>query len=296
MFNTLFSALENTRSSISKAFNKLKSGSMSQEEIENIEEKLLLADIGYDNVESIIEIIKKFKAGDFLSEVKTYLINELPKLHNPIILDTKPVVVMVVGVNGTGKTTSVAKLAKMYKDMGNSVTLVAADTYRAAAVEQLKVWSKRANVDLVCNENSNEPSSVLFDGLSVSKKNNSDIVIVDTAGRLHTYKNLMSELEKMHRITMKRFPEFSIKNIITIDSLLGQNSIVQAKEFNKHVPIDGAILTKLDGTAKGGIIFSLHKEIGIPVQFIGIGEELSDIEAFDPEKYVNGLIGVESSN
>ena len=296
MFNTLFSALENTRSSISKAFNRLKRGTMSQEEIENIEEKLLLADIGYDTVESIIEIIKKFKAGDFLSEVKTYLINELPKLHDPTILDTKPVVVMVVGVNGTGKTTSVAKLAKMYKDMGNFVTLVAADTYRAAAVEQLKVWSKRANVDLVCNENSNEPSSVLFDGLSVSKKNNSDIIIVDTAGRLHTYKNLMSELEKMHRITMKRFPEFSIKNIITIDSLLGQNSIVQAKEFNKHVPIDGAILTKLDGTAKGGIIFSLHKEIGIPVQFIGIGEELSDIEAFDPEKYVNGLIGVESSN
>ena len=294
MFNTLFSALENTRSSISKAFNKLKSGSMSQEEIENIEEKLLLADIGYDTVESIIEIIKKFKAGDFLFEVKKYLINELPKLHDPTILSTKPLVVMVVGVNGTGKTTSVAKLAKMYKDMGNSVTLVAADTYRAAAVEQLKVWSKRANVDLVCNENSNEPSSVLFDGLSVSKKNNSDIVIVDTAGRLHTYKNLMSELEKMHRITMKRFPEYLIKNIITIDSLLGQNSIVQAKEFNKHVPIDGAILTKLDGTAKGGIIFSLHKEIGIPVQFIGVGEELSDFEVFDPEKYVNGLIGVDS--
>ena len=296
MFNKLFSALENTRSSISKAFNRLKSGTMSQEEIENIEEKLLLADIGYDTVESIIEIIKKFKAGDFLSEVKTYLINELPKLHDPIILDTKPIVVMVVGVNGTGKTTSVAKLAKMYKDMGNSVTLVAADTYRAAAVEQLKVWSKRANVDLVCNENSNEPSSVLFDGLSVSKKNNSDIIIVDTAGRLHTYKNLMSELEKMHRITMKRFPEFSIKNIITIDSLLGQNSIVQAKEFNKHVPIDGAILTKLDGTAKGGIIFSLFKELGIPVQFIGVGEELSDLELFDREKYVNGLIGVESGN
>ena len=294
MFNTLFSALENTRSSISKAFNRLKRGTMSQEEIENIEEKLLLADIGYNTVESIIEIIKKFKAGDFLSEVKTYLINELPKLHDPIILDTKPVVVMVVGVNGTGKTTSVAKLAKMYKDMGNFVTLVAADTYRAAAVKQLKVWSKRANVDLVCNENSSEPSSVLFDGLSVSKKNNSDIIIVDTAGRLHTYKNLMSELEKMHRITMKRFPEFSIKNIITIDSLLGQNSIVQAKEFNKHVPIDGAILTKLDGTAKGGIIFSLHKEIGIPVQFIGVGEELSDFEVFDPEKYVNGLIGEDS--
>ena len=218
MFNTLFSALENTRSSISKAFNKLKSGSMSQEEIENIEEKLLLADIGYDTVESIIEIIKKFKAGDFLFEVKKYLINELPKLHDPTILSKKPVVVMVVGVNGTGKTTSVAKLAKMYKDMGNSVTLVAADTYRAAAVEQLKVGQKEQMLILYAMKilmNLHQFFLMVFQ----FQKNNSDIVIVDTAGRLHTYKNLMSELEKMHRITMKRFPEYLIKNIITIDSL-----------------------------------------------------------------------------
>ena len=202
---------------------------------------------------------------------------------------------MVVGVNGTGKTTTVAKLAKLYKDMGNSVTLIAADTYRAAAVEQLRIWSNRAGVELVCNEDAKEPSAVLFDGLKSAKSDDSDVVIVDTAGRLHTYKNLMGELEKMHRISRDRFPEFFIKNIITIDSLLGQNSIVQAKEFNSHVPLDGAILTKLDGTAKGGIIFSLYKELGIPVQYIGIGEELSDLELFDPEKYVNGLIGKNNS-
>ena len=295
MFNRLFSALENTRVSISQAFKGISAGSITNEQLDNIEEKLFLADIGYDTVENIINIIKKFKNEDFLIDVKNYLITELPQKHNLKKPSSRPILIMVVGVNGTGKTTTVAKLAKLYKDMGNSVTLIAADTYRAAAVEQLRIWSNRAGVELVCNEDAKEPSAVLFDGLKSAKSDDSDVVIVDTAGRLHTYKNLMGELEKMHRISRDRFPEFFIKNIITIDSILGQNSIVQAKEFNSHVPIDGAILTKLDGTAKGGIIFSLYKELGIPVQFIGFGEELSDLEVFDPEKYVNGLIGENNS-
>ena len=291
MFNRLFSALENTRASISQAFRGISAGNITGEQLDNIEEQLFLADIGYDTVENIIKIIKKFKNDDFLAEVKKYLITELPQKQNLQKTNSGPILIMIVGVNGTGKTTSVAKLAKLYKDMGSSVTLVAADTYRAAAVEQLKIWSIRAGVKLVCNENAKEPSAVLFDGLTSAKSDDSDVVIVDTAGRLHTYKNLMSELEKMHRISRDRFPEFFVKNIITIDSLLGQNSIVQAKEFNGHVPLDGAILTKLDGTAKGGIIFSLFKELNIPVKYIGIGEELSDFEIFDPEKYVNGLFG-----
>ena len=291
MFNRLFSALENTRASILQAFRGISAGNITGEQLDNIEEQLFLADIGYDTVENIIKIIKKFKNDDFLTEVKKYLITELPKKQNLQKTNSGPILIMIVGVNGTGKTTSVAKLAKLYKDMGNSVTLVAADTYRAAAVEQLKIWSIRAGVKLVCNENAKEPSAVLFDGLTSAKSDDSDVVIVDTAGRLHTYKNLMSELEKMHRISRDRFPEFFVKNIITIDSLLGQNSIVQAKEFNSHVPLDGAILTKLDGTAKGGIVFSLFKELNIPVQYIGVGEELSDFEIFDPEKYVNGLFG-----
>ena len=199
--------------------------------------------------------------------------------------------ILVSGVNGVGKTTTIGKLTKFLHNQGKTVLIAAGDTYRAAAVEQLKIWSIRAGVKLVCNENAKEPSAVLFDGLTSAKSDDSDVVIVDTAGRLHTYKNLMSELEKMHRISRDRFPEFFVKNIITIDSLLGQNSIVQAKEFNSHVPLDGAILTKLDGTAKGGIIFSLFKELNIPVKYIGIGEELSDFEIFDPEKYVNGLFG-----
>jgi fused signal recognition particle receptor len=294
MLNRLFNALEKTRSSISNAFKGLSGNNISNEDIEQIEEKLLLADIGFNTVENIIKIIKKFRNDDFLNEIKKYLITELPQKHNLVNGASSPMVIMVVGVNGTGKTTSAAKLAKLYKDLGNDVTLVAADTYRAAAVEQLRIWSNRANTRLVCNEKATEPSAVLFDGLTSALSNNSDIVIVDTAGRLHTYDNLMSELEKMHRISTKRFPQFIVKNIITIDSLLGQNSIVQAEQFNNHVPLDGAILTKLDGTAKGGIVFSLYKKLKIPVQYIGIGEELSDLEMFDPMKYVDGLFGIKN--
>jgi len=194
MFNRLFSALENTRASISKAFRGISAGNITGEQLDNIEEQLFLADIGYDTVENIIKIIKKFKNDDFLAEVKKYLITELPQKQNLQKTNSGPILIMIVGVNGTGKTTSVAKLAKLYKDMGNSVTLVAADTYRAAAVEQLKIWSIRAGVKLVCNENAKEPSAVLFDGLTSAKLDDSDVVIVDTAGRLHTYKNLMSEL------------------------------------------------------------------------------------------------------
>ena len=200
---------------------------------------------------------------------------------------------MMVGVNGTGKTTSAAKLARIYRDQGKRVLLIAADTYRAAAIDQIKVWSKRADVRLVCNEKTKEPSAILFDGLTSARSSECEIVIVDTAGRLHTYENLMSELEKMHRIIENRFSEFFVKNLITIDSLLGQNSIVQAKEFNRHVPLDGAILTKLDGTAKGGIVFPLYKDLGIPVQYISIGEDIMDIEPFDPENYLDGLFGKE---
>jgi fused signal recognition particle receptor len=294
MLNRLFSALENTRSSITNVFKGLSGNNISDENIEQIEEKLLLADIGFDTVENIIKIIKKFKNDNFLNEIKKYLLTELPEKQKLMIDESYPLIIMVVGVNGTGKTTSAAKIAKLYKDFGSNVTLVAADTYRAAAVEQLRVWSKRANTTLVCNEKANEPSAVLFDGLTSALSNDSDIVIVDTAGRLHTYENLMGELEKMYRISTTRFPQFKVKNIITIDSLLGQNSIVQAEQFNKHVPLDGAILTKLDGTAKGGIVFSLYKKLNLPVQYIGLGEELSDIEIFDPEKYIDGLFGLDN--
>jgi len=295
MLSKLFSALENTRSSIRNAFNNLKSDNLSDEDIDTFEEQLLLADIGYDTVESIINILRKLTKDSFSERIREYLLNELPGKYSIIDYDS-PIVIMMVGVNGTGKTTSAAKIARLYRDQGKKVLLIAADTYRASAIDQLRIWSNRADVRIVCNDRTKEPSAVLFDGLNSARSEEFEIVIVDTAGRMHTYDNLMGELEKMHRIIENRFPEFLVKNLITIDSLLGQNSVVQAKKFNRIVPLDGAVLTKLDGTAKGGIIFPLYKELRIPVQFIGVGEELTDIELFDPGIYLDGLLGYENNN
>tara|TARA_Y100000768_G_scaffold279937_1_gene215020 strand:+ start:1410 stop:2291 length:882 start_codon:yes stop_codon:yes gene_type:complete len=292
MLSKLFNALENTRTSINQAFKKLKSENLLEEDIEGFEEQLLLADIGYDTVDGIINILRKLNKEDYIDRIREYLVNELPKKYTIENFES-PVVIMMVGVNGTGKTTSSAKLAKIYKEQGKKVLLIAADTYRAAAIEQLEIWSNRAGVKLVYNNQTKEPSAVLFDGLNSAKSDNYEVVIVDTAGRLHTYDNLMAELEKMYRIIDNRFPEFLVKNLITIDSLLGQNSVVQAKQFNKHIPIDGAVLTKFDGTAKGGIIFPLYKQLGVSVKFIGTGEEISDIEFFDPQVYLDGLLGDE---
>tara|TARA_B100001113_G_scaffold336257_1_gene316457 strand:+ start:681 stop:1562 length:882 start_codon:yes stop_codon:yes gene_type:complete len=292
MLSKLFNALENTRTSINQAFKKLKSENLLEEDIEGFEEQLLLADIGYDTVDGIINILRKLNKEDYIDRIREYLVNELPKKYTIENFES-PVVIMMVGVNGTGKTTSSAKLAKIYKEQGKKVLLIAADTYRAAAIEQLEIWSNRAGVRLVYNNQTKEPSAVLFDGLNSAKSDNYEVVIVDTAGRLHTYDNLMAELEKMYRIIDNRFPEFLVKNLITIDSLLGQNSVVQAKQFNKHIPIDGAVLTKFDGTAKGGIIFPLYKQLGVSVKFIGTGEEISDIEFFDPQVYLDGLLGDE---
>ena len=290
MLSKLFKALEKTRFSLLSAFNNIKPGKISPEDLEKMEEQLLLADVGLNTVENIIDILKKFSDDNHHARVREYLLSQLPEKFIPFHNDS-PVAIMMVGVNGTGKTTSAAKLAKFYSDLKKDVILIAADTYRAAAIEQLRVWSNRAGVRLVSNEQTKEPSAVLFDGLMSAKSVGSDIVIVDTAGRLHTYDNLMRELEKMHRIIDDRFSEFLVKNLIAIDSLLGQNSLVQAKEFNNRVPLDGAILTKLDGTAKGGIIFPLYKELGVPVQYIGLGENISDFEIFNPNDYLDGLLG-----
>ena len=290
MLSKLFKALSRSRSSVADAFKSFAGKRITPESLESLEEQLLGADLGFETVESIIDVVEHHSKSNFIEKVGDYLVSLLPESFNLVPFQV-PTILMVVGVNGSGKTTTAAKLAQIYKQIGQTVTLIAADTYRAAAVDQLKIWGNRVGCHLVCNDKTSEPTSILFDGLVSAKSNNSNVIIVDTAGRLHTYSNLMEELAKMYRVVENRFPEFDIKSLIIMDASLGQNSVIQAKEFGKHVILNGAILTKLDGTARGGIVFPLFKELKIPIQFIGVGEDLSDLEPFDPQNYVDGLLG-----
>ena len=292
----LFKALKRTRETISDAFDSVRKQKVSIESLDQLEEILILADIGFKNVENILDVVKKNKEDNFITSVENYLISILPKNQNDKDYNSMPKVLFMVGVNGTGKTTSSAKLAKYYKSQGKKVLMIAADTYRAAAIDQLKIWSSRLDVEIIYNESSNQPSAVLFDGLTAAKSQGSDIVIVDTAGRLHTSKNLMSELEKMYRLSQKNFSSFNINSLITLDASLGQNSLIQAKDFASKVQLDGAILTKMDGTAKGGIIFPLYSESNIAVKFIGAGEDLDDLFRFNRDEYVQSFLGTNKIN
>jgi len=295
VLSKLFKALNQTRSSLANTFRSIKGEPASSESLEMLEEQLLMADLGVDTVDEILDVIKRHSGQDFESKVREYLLSIMPERYNPTRVHS-PTVIMMVGVNGAGKTITAAKLARVYKQLDQNVMLVAADTYRAAATEQLKIWSGRAGTRLVCNERTLEPSAVLFDGLNAAKSSQTDVVIVDTAGRLHTYKNLMLELEKMVRVIQTHFPEFIIMNLLTIDASLGQNSLVQAKEFGSYMHLNGAVLTKLDGTARGGIVFPLYKQLQVPVLFIGVGEDIDDLEPFDPNEYLDGLLGVDEKS
>ncbi len=287
----IFQALRRTRATVADAFDTVVQRKVSVESLEDLEDTLISADMGIDTVEAVLGVVEKNRKEEFLSKVEDYLVSALPESKAIQQDKNSPIALLVVGVNGTGKTTSAAKLAHYYKSMGKKVLLVAADTYRAAAVEQLKTWANRLDVNIVCNTQSQQPSAILFDGLNAAKSQGTDIVIVDTAGRLHTYKNLMIELEKMYRVIESRFPEFEIHSLITLDASLGQNSLIQAREFSNTVQVDGAMLTKMDGTAKGGIIFPLFKELKIPVKFIGVGEDMDDLIVFNRNEYVQGLLG-----
>ena len=287
----IFQALRRTRATVADAFDTVVQRKVSVESLEDLEDTLISTDMGIDTVEAILGVVEKNRKEEFLSKVEDYLVSALPESKAIQQDKNSPIALLVVGVNGTGKTTSAAKLAHYYKSMGKKVLLVAADTYRAAAVEQLKTWANRLDVNIVCNTQSQQPSAILFDGLNAAKSQGTDIVIVDTAGRLHTYKNLMIELEKMYRVIESRFPEFEIHSLITLDASLGQNSLIQAREFSNTVQVDGAMLTKMDGTAKGGIVFPLFKELKIPVKFIGVGEDMDDLIVFNRNEYVQGLLG-----
>jgi len=286
-----FQALSQTREKVSKAFKMLSKNKISSDSIDELEQLLLSADMGFETVELILNVAKNNKNEDFFAKVQEYLISILPTVDKDLTILNKPTTIMVVGVNGTGKTTTAAKLAKFYKDQNKEVLMIAADTYRAAAIDQLKLWSNRIDVNIIYNDKSKQPSSVLFDGLNAAKSNKVEIVIVDTAGRLHTYKNLMQELEKMYYLAKNKFPEYKVSALMTLDASFGQNSLIQVEEFLKAIVINSAVLTKMDGTAKGGIVFPLYKNLNIPVSFLGLGEDVGDLITFDSSEYVKSLMG-----
>ena len=289
MITKLFKALSKTRKGIAGAFNTLIKQRVTPEALEMLEDTLITADLGIYTTSGIIKVVEKNATKNFTNAVRKHMLSILPEeIHK---LPNKPYVFLIVGVNGTGNTTTAAKLANYYKSMGRSVILVGADTYRAAALEQLKIWSSRIGVRLVSSEFTKDPSAVIYDGIKAAQNDDSNIVVVDTAGRIHTHKNLMTELKKMKRTIVEKFKNYSVKTMITIDANLGQNSLFQAKEFSNYIDIDAAILTKMDGTAKGGIVFPLNEYLDIPVEFIGIGENIEDFEIFDQENYVNSIIG-----
>ena len=284
-------ALKKTKKNIRNSFSKVVSLSkLNKADILNMEECLLSADIGWDLTDIIINKIKNNKKNvesweDFLIETMKSSID----IRNVKNYNLKTVV-MIIGVNGSGKTTTSAKLAQFYKNRNKNVTLVAADTYRAAAVEQLKIWSERLNVDFISNSNTSDPASVAFDGINSGFKKGHDQIIIDTAGRLHTSKNLMLELQKIYRIINKLTDQVSV--CIALDCNVGQNGIKQVVEFNEYLPIDNIILNKMDGTAKGGIALTILHKLSIPISFIGVGESYDDLLEFDINNYLESLIKI----
>ena len=282
------SGLTKTRSKLSNLFAKISGKTiLTDDDIQDLEEALLSADIGWELTDSIIEQLKVPDKAEITREdrfqqcIQQYLsdVNEVGELQKVILL---------VGINGTGKTTSAAKLGGYFSSSGRSVSLVAADTYRAAAVEQIRIWAERLNLHLTANDKSADPASVAYDGVSSGITNNLDRIIVDTSGRLHTSANLMKELEKIYRVVLKLIDAVDV--LITIDANTGQNGLQQAQEFAKYIPLTGVILTKMDGTARGGIAIQIMKELNLPVYFIGVGEQVDDLVPFDRESYIKGLI------
>jgi len=273
----------------SKIFAKLKGTDLSAADWEELRKSLIEADLGGALSDELIEVAKKTKPDDLSAAVNAALFGALAPTRREIASHAgRLTTVMVVGVNGTGKTTSVAKLTSLLKNEGSSITLCAADTFRAAAIEQLQTWGTRLDVNVVAGNFQGDPASVAFDAAVQAKEQDSNYLIIDTAGRLHTANNLMDELEKIRRVVEKSTPIDEV--LLVIDATTGQNGIAQAKSFISSVGATGLILTKLDGSAKGGIALAIERETGVPIKFVGTGESATDFGRFDPESYISGLL------
>lgn len=299
LFNNLKSGLTKTRNALTDKINEALNLAVSIDDdlYEELEEILIMADIGMDTTMEIIEKLKDKIRKEKINDVELVrpalksVIAEMMKAGSENENDTnaEKEVILVIGVNGVGKTTSIGKLAAMNKAEGKKVLLAAADTFRAGAIDQLVVWSERAKVDIVKHGEGSDPAAVVFDAINASKSRGVDLLICDTAGRLHNKKNLMDELGKINRIIDRELSDAHKETLLVLDGTTGQNAVIQAKQFMEVCPIDGIILTKLDVTAKGGVVISIKNTLNIPVKYIGVGEGIDDLQAFDPESFVEAL-------
>ena len=293
--------LKKTREGVFSKITRIVTGKRKIDEdlLEELEEILIAGDVGVDATLNVIDHIRdrvkkeRYETSEELDQLIKDEVSQLleaPKFEEP---EKKPVVILVVGVNGTGKTTSIAKLAYKLKEQGKSVLLAAGDTFRAAAIEQLSIWGERIGCDVIKHQQNSDPAAVVFDAVSAAKARNADYLIIDTAGRLHTKSNLMTELEKIVRVIQRQIPEAPHEVILVLDAGNGQNALNQAREFVKAANVNSIFLTKLDGTAKGGVVLSIRNVLGIPVKYIGLGEKMTDMEYFNPKEFVEGLFASE---
>ena len=298
-FDKLKKGLSKTKASFDEKINNVFKHfrKVDEELLEELEEALILSDVGFETTNKIIDELRdriktnKIEEADKVKEALSEIIsNILSENDNSLKLTTNPSVILVVGVNGAGKTTSIGKLAANFKADGKKVLVAAADTFRAAAIEQLEEWTNRAGVDILKRPEGADPASVAFDAARKAKVDGYDIVIIDTSGRLHTKKNLMEELAKIQRTVRKELPDADQEVLIVLDGTSGQNAVIQAKEFSKVTEMTGIILTKLDGTAKGGVVISICSELNIPVKFIGVGEKIDDLQEFDSKDFAKALL------
>ncbi len=299
LFDKLKKSLAKTKESVSSKVEMVLRSfkSIDEDLMEELEEALIMADLGVntsceiiDRLRSAVKEKKISENSELRAELKAILTEILSDGDNSLKVSGKPAVILVIGVNGVGKTTSIGKLANMYTSEGKKVIVAAADTFRAAAIEQLEVWADRAGAEIIKQQEGADPAAVIYDAIGAAKKRGADILLCDTAGRLHNKKNLMDELKKIYRIIDKELPQSSLEVLLVLDATTGQNAVHQAQQFKEAADITGIILTKLDGTAKGGIVFAVKNDYNIPVKLIGLGEGIDDIDTFDPEGFVSAII------
>ena len=296
-FEKLKAGLKKTKESVFGQVNDIfkRFVKVDEDMLDELEEVLISGDLGMETAEQLIESLretireKRISDPNEAKEQLIAIIRDAVGQAEPLCLETTPSVILVIGVNGVGKTTSIAKIASRLKEQGKQVMLCAADTFRAAAIEQLEEWANRAEVGIIKHLEGSDPAAVVFDAATAAKSKGADVLIIDTAGRLHNKKNLMNELSKINRVIDRELPGASRETLLVLDAVTGQNAISQAQEFSKAADITGLVLTKLDGTAKGGIVISIKRTLGIPVKFIGVGEKMEDLEAFSPDDFVRAL-------